>query len=57
MRALNSPGKLAVLAVVCATMLASAGLALATEAGSYAKALAQAKAENKLVLIDFYTDW
>ena len=57
MRAPNSLGKLTVLTVVCATLLGSAGLALATEAGSYAKALAQAEAENKLVMIDFYTDW
>ncbi len=57
MRALNSVGKLTVLTVICATMLGSTGLALATEPGSYAKALAEAEAANKMVVIDFYTDW
>jgi len=33
------------------------GLATATEAGSFEKALAQANAENKMLVIDFYTDW
>lgn len=57
MRALNFAGKLTALAVLCATLLSFTGMAHATEAGTYAKALAQAKAENKLVVIDFYTDW
>jgi len=34
-----------------------AGAALAEEPASLAEALAQAKAENKMVVIDFYTDW
>ena len=57
MSSTNFPGKLIALTVICATLLGSAGLALATEPGSYAKALAQAEAENKIVVIDFYTDW
>lgn len=57
MRAMNTPGKLTALAVICATLLGTVGLAVATEPGSYAKALAQAEAENKIVVIDFFTDW
>ena len=32
-------------------------LASATEAGTFAKALEQAKAQNKILVVDFYTDW
>lgn len=41
---------LTVLAVMATT-------ALAEEPTSYKEALAQAKAENKMLVIDFYTDW
>jgi hypothetical protein len=57
MRTLQSPGKLllTVLALVALSGLFS--LASATEAGTFAKALEQAKAQNKILVIDFYTDW
>lgn len=57
MRSMTITGQLTAFAVICATLLGSAGLAVATEPGSYAKALAQAEAENKIVVIDFFTDW
>ena len=57
MRFMNSSGKLTILLVVCATLLGAVGHALATEPGTYAKALAEAEAENKMVVIDFFTDW
>lgn len=49
-------GRLALLTVVAALLLPAAA-ALATEPGSYDQALLRAAAENKPVVIDFYTDW
>lgn len=49
-------GRLALLTVVAA-LLVPAAAALATEPGSYDQALARAAAENKPIVIDFYTDW
>ncbi len=45
------------LSIVTALILVMAGTTVASEAGSYAEALAQAQAQNKMLLIDFYTDW
>ena len=56
MRQLNRCGKVALLAGL-AVLLGTGSAAFATEAGTLDKALAQAKAEDKLVVIDFYTDW
>jgi hypothetical protein len=55
MRHMQTAGKLALLAGL-AVFLGSAA-ATATEPGSYEKALARAKAEDKLIVLDFYTDW
>ncbi len=57
MRALKTPGKLSLLVVALVTLMGIAGSAMATEEGTFAKALAQAKAENKMLVLDFYTDW
>lgn len=46
-------GKLVLLAAL--TVLATS--ALAEEPTSFKEALAKAKAENKMLVIDFYTDW
>ena len=54
-RHMHDAGKLALLAGL-AVLLGSAA-ATATEPGSYEKALARAEAEDKLVVLDFYTDW
>ncbi len=46
-------GKLVLLAAL--TLLATN--ALASEPTSFTEALATAKAQNKMLVIDFYTDW
>jgi len=51
---LKSMGALMVLLTI---LLGATGLATATDAGSYDKALAEAKAANQMLVIDFYTDW
>lgn len=40
-----------------AAMAVSAGPAAAQTQAAYDKALAEAKAQNKTVLLDFFTDW
>jgi thiol:disulfide interchange protein len=40
-----------------AAMAASAGPAAAQSLAAYDQALADAKAQNKTVLLDFFTDW
>jgi len=53
MRLKSMIGKLVLLAAV-ALMATNA---LASEPTSFKDALAQAKAQNKMLVIDFYTDW
>jgi len=53
MRSKTLIGKLVLLAAL--TILATG--AMASEPTSFDEALAQAKAENKMLVIDFYTDW
>ncbi len=43
--------------VLVLAMAVLATNALATEPATFADALAKAKAENKMLVIDFYTDW
>ncbi len=45
------------LVVLAALVLAFANTALASDPATYKEALALAKAQNKMVVIDFYTDW
>ena len=47
----------AAIALLLALVIGAAGAALATEPGTYAAALKEAEATNKLVVVDFYTDW
>ena len=49
--------RLAMLTVLAAMVLAFAATAMAAEPASFKEALALAKAENKMLVIDFYTDW
>lgn len=53
MRLKTLTGKL----VLLATLALLATNALASEPTSFKEALAQAKAQNKMLVIDFYTDW
>lgn len=43
--------------VLLTILLGATGLASATDPGSYEKALAEAKAAKKMLVIDFFTDW
>ena len=54
-RAVNN--RLVMLLVLSAMVLIFAATALAKEPASFKEALALAKAQNKMVVIDFYTDW
>jgi len=45
------------LAVLAAMVMAFAATAVASEPETFKEALALAKAQNKLLVIDFYTDW
>ncbi len=53
MRSKAHIGKLILLAAM--TIMASS--AMASEFTSFDEALGQAKAQNKMLVIDFYTDW
>jgi hypothetical protein len=53
MRFQSLTGKL----VLVAILVTLASTAIAGELTSYKEALAKAKAENKMLVIDFYTDW
>ncbi len=43
--------------VLLAAFTLMAANALASEPASFKEALAEAKAQNKMLVIDFYTDW
>jgi len=45
------------MAAFCFLLLGLTVPAIATEPGSFARALERAGTENKLVVLDFYTDW
>ncbi len=49
--------RLAMLTLLAAMLLAFAATAMASEPASFKEALTLAKAENKMLVIDFYTDW
>ena len=57
MRNKSLTSRLAMLTVLAAMVLAFAATALASEPASFKEALAMAKAQNKMLVIDFYTDW
>ncbi len=47
----------AAVALLLALVVGVAGTVFATEPGTYAAALKEAQATNKLVVVDFFTDW
>lgn len=49
--------KLVLTVLLSSALLAGAAGAWASKPANFQEALAQAKAENKMLLIDFYTDW
>jgi F0F1-type ATP synthase membrane subunit c/vacuolar-type H+-ATPase subunit K len=57
MRTTNPFRRMLLLTATIALLMGLATFAEATEAGTLAAALTQAQAENKPVVIDFYTDW
>jgi adenylylsulfate kinase-like enzyme len=57
MRTLNLSRQVKILTLAVVLVTGLAGAATATEAGTFAKALAQAEAQNKILVVDFYTDW
>ncbi len=57
MRTLTLSRQVKILALAVVLVTGLAGAATATEAGTFAKALAQAEAQNKILVVDFYTDW
>jgi F0F1-type ATP synthase membrane subunit c/vacuolar-type H+-ATPase subunit K len=57
MRTTNPFRRMLLLTASIALLMGLATFAEATEAGTLAAALTQAQAENKPVVIDFYTDW
>lgn len=57
MRPSDSLRRIYLLTALVVLLMALASAATATEAGTLEKALARAQAENKPVVVDFYTDW
>ena len=57
MRPENRKSRLALLSILAAFVFGVTGSALATEPANFAEALAQAAKENKVLVVDFYTDW
>ena len=57
MRPTNSLRRISQLMSLAALLMILVPAAQATEAGTFAKALEQAKAQNKILVADFYTDW
>lgn len=55
---MRSPNRTLVLATaLTAFVLGLAGAALADQPATFAEALAQAKEQDKPLIVDFYTDW
>jgi hypothetical protein len=48
---------LSLLAILAIGAIGTTGSALAEEPANFAEALAQAAAEDKVLIVDFYTDW
>ena len=55
---MRSPNRtLALATALMAFVLGLAGAALADQPATFAEALAQAKEQDKPLIVDFYTDW
>ena len=57
MRSENRNSRLVLLSLLAALAVGATGSALAEESANFAEALAQAAAEDKVLVLDFYTDW
>ena len=57
MRPENFTSRLALLSILAAFVFGVTGAAVAEEPANFADALAQAAKENKVLVVDFYTDW
>ena len=57
MRKLNLKDQLAMMAVLLAFTLGLAGTAMANDPATFKEALALASKENKVLVMDFFTDW
>ena len=57
MRTMIRNRRLAPLGVLLALTVGLSGAAIAEDAATFDETLARAAKENKLVVIDFYTDW
>ena len=57
MRPENRKSRLALLSILTAFVFGVTGAAVAAEPASFAEALAQAAKEDKVLVVDFYTDW
>lgn len=57
MRQLDRKNQLAVTGALLAFVVGLSGTALAAEPASFDEALAVAHKENKVLVVDFYTDW
>lgn len=57
MRKLNLKDQLTLTGVLLAFVLGLAGTALADAPATFEEALALSAKENKILVVDFYTDW
>jgi hypothetical protein len=57
MRPNSNQGRLALATALLAFVLGISGAALADQPATLAEALAQAKEQDKVLVVDFYTDW
>jgi hypothetical protein len=57
MRSENLKNRLALLSLLAVFVFGVTGSALAEEPANFAEALAQAAKEDKVLVVDFYTDW
>ncbi len=57
MRPENRTNRLVVLSLLAAFVFGVTGAAVAAEPANFAEALAKAAQENKVLVVDFYTDW
>ena len=57
MRPDSKISRLAIVTALLAFALGLTGAAMANEPATFAEALAQAKEQDKVLVVDFYTDW
>ena len=57
MRPENRFNRLVVLSLLAAFVFGVTGAAVAAEPANFAEALAKAAKEDKVLVVDFYTDW